>query len=160
MAFDKSVLFVCLGNICRSPMAEAILKDKVKRRSDSAEWKIDSCRTGDWHVGNQPHERTLETLADHEIKNFKHHARQLRKKDYSDFKWIFVFDRSNLADVTSMKPKSSNSTVKLLRVYDPSKESDSPTVADPWYDGDEYFEVCFEQCTRSVDKFLEEEFSN
>ena len=160
MSFDKSVLFVCLGNICRSPMAEAILRDKVRTRPDANDWKIDSCGTGNYHIGSQPHKRTLETLNEHGIKNFKHHARQLSRSDYTDFKWIFVFDHSNLRDVEDMKPFNSKSVVSLLRTFDPEKESDSPTVADPWFDGDQYFEVCFQQCTRSLENFLEQEIPN
>lgn len=155
----KSVLFVCLGNICRSPMSEAILKGLVQKRSDSNQWKIDSCGTANYHVGSQPDDRCLATLETHSIHNFKSTVRQLKKTDFSSFKWIFVFDNDNVSDVKRVMPSSSSSKVVLLRHFDPEKEEENPTVIDPYYYDDSYFELCYQQCNRSLINFLKTEFS-
>lgn len=154
----KTVLFVCLGNICRSPMSEAILKDIISKRPDSSEWEIDSCGTANYHVGSQPDDRCLNTLESHGIHNFKSTVRQLSKTDFEKFKWIFVFDKNNMTDVKRQMPSSSNCNVVLLRFYDPEKEQENPAVIDPYYEDDSYFELCFQQCSRSLNIFLKKEF--
>lgn len=156
-SLDKSVLFVCLGNICRSTMAEGILHNLVKSRSDHSEWQVDSCGTASYHTGEQPDNRTIVTLQKHGIVNFKHKARKIRKSDFTDFKWIFVMDLENLKDVERIKPDSSKSKVMLLRQYDPEKDCEKPIVIDAYYHDDSYFELCYEQCLRSLKTFLEKE---
>ncbi|XP_066926767.1 low molecular weight phosphotyrosine protein phosphatase-like [Clytia hemisphaerica] len=119
---SKSVLFVCLGNICRSPMAEGIFKHLVKDRSDTSDWLIESCGTARYHVGEQPDDRTLSTLEKHGIKNFRSTVRQLAKDDFSRFQWIFVFDDENKRNVDHKKPASSDSNINMIRRYDTEKD--------------------------------------
>src|SRR5690606_26802126 len=91
------VLFVCLGNICRSPMAEAIFRDMVKREGLDAYIEVDSAGTGDWHVGKPPHEGTRRLLDSKQISYAGLVARQLTKEDLSTFDYILAMDENNLA---------------------------------------------------------------
>ena len=157
----KSVLFVCLGNICRSPMAEAILKDIVSKRKDAAEWKIDSCGTGGHFAGSSPESRCIQTLRGKGISNYVHKARQLKQSDFNDFEYIFAFDSSNMEDIQDVNPKGSTANIILLRSYDPEVTSGNEkdmTVIDPYYgSGTSLFEKCFDQCHRSLHNFMNKE---
>ena len=158
---EKSVLFVCLGNICRSPMAEAILKYLVEEREDAGDWLIESSATSRYHIGGQPDDRCIATLEKNNIKNFRSTVRQINKADYSKFSWIFVFDSDNKKNVEREKPSSSNSNVVLLRKYDNEEaknEKNPPAVIDPYYHDDSFFDICYDQCNRSLKYFLKSEF--
>ena len=156
---SKSVLFVCLGNICRSPMAEGIFKHLVKDRSDAKDWLIESCGTARYHIGEQPDDRTLATLDKHGIRNFRSTVRQIAKDDFTRFQWIFVFDDENKRNVDHKKPASSDSNVNMIRRYDTEKDAGRiPPVTDPYYHDDSYFQMCYDQCHRSLVHFLETEF--
>ena len=89
---------VCLGNICRSPLAEGILKDKV----DSSKVFVDSAGTGGWHVGELPDRRSIEVALAHGIDIRDQRCRRFNRSDFTDFDHIFVMDRSNLADVLAL----------------------------------------------------------
>ena len=155
----KSVLFVCLGNICRSTMAEGILLHLVSKRKDADEWSIDSCGTASWNNGQNPYPDTMKTLKKHGINDYTHVARNLVKSDFDKFQWIFVMDNENYADVRHSQPGGSDSKVILLRDYDPEKDCESPIVIDPYFEDDKkYFEICYQQCVRSLTSFLEKEY--
>ena len=156
---EKSVLFVCLGNICRSTMAEGILKSIVSERQDKDDWLIDSCGTARYHIGDQPDDRTLKTLKMHDITSYKHQARQINQTDFKTYKWIFTMDTSNQADVKRIMPKTSPSNVRLLRTFDPEADCDNPIVIDAYYHDDSYFELCYVQCLRTLENFLKAEYS-
>ena len=123
------VLMVCLGNICRSPMAEAVL---AARRPA---WTVDSAGTGAWHVGNRPDLRTLEELRRHGIST-AHRARQVRHQDSHDFDLILGMDRANLTNLRPLLDPTGKATIALLGDFDPLASGEVP---DPYYDGPEAF---------------------
>jgi protein-tyrosine phosphatase len=125
---------VCLGNICRSPLAEGVMQHLVDMHH--LDWKIDSAGTGGWHVGEGPDRRSVRAARDHGIDISKQVCRKFRQSDFVDFDHIFVMDRNNLSDVLALAPdEQSANKVKLLLG---DKE-----VPDPYYD-DNQFEPVFE----------------
>ncbi|GAB6022312.1 Low molecular weight phosphotyrosine protein phosphatase 1 [Chamberlinius hualienensis] len=147
----KAALFVCLGNICRSPIAEAVLQHLVTQRGAADKWDIDSAATADYHTGAYPDKRAREVMKRHQIA-MDHRARQLRKEDYTRFDYIFGMDDNNIDDIERMAPKSHTAKIELLGKYDPENNL---TVRDPYYDrGDQGFEEVYEQCLRCCEAFL------
>ena len=151
MSKSKSVLFVCLGNICRSPIAEAICREQLKESGQLDSWKVDSAGTGAYHVGSEPDPRTLKTLKRHDITDYKHYARQIKSKDFDDFDYILVMDDDNFDDVCGIG--QGKAKVKLLGSFDQGASSNQ--VQDPYYGrGDEGFERVFNQCWKCCSEFL------
>ena len=148
----KSALFVCLGNICRSPIAEAQFRTLIENEGLSGEWKIDSAALGPWHVGNGPHKSAVKVLKDNGI-DTKHKARELKPADFTKFDFIFGMDDENMDDINSMKPANSTARIEKLGTYDPEGVED---VADPYYgnEGFKDFQVCFAHCDRCVKEFF------
>ena len=124
------VVFVCLGNICRSPMAEAIFKDMVDNAGLADEIVVDSVGTGNWHVGERPHPGTQEVLRAHSI-SFDHRARQIQASDLQGADYLIAMDRSNLADIRRLGP--TDAEVGLLLDY--AEGVDETDVPDPYYSG-------------------------
>lgn len=138
-----NVLFVCLGNICRSPMAEGIFKDYVVKQNLENRFNIiDSCGTAGYHIGSRPDSRTLSVLKANGIV-FEHKARQLCENDFYTFDYILVMDLSNLEDVNSRRPKNSHAKVQLFGEY--GEEGESKIVKDPYYGSIKGFETNFKQ---------------
>jgi protein-tyrosine phosphatase len=128
------ILMVCLGNICRSPLAEGIMQHLVDEQG--LDWQIDSAGTGGWHVGEGPDRRSVRTAKHHGIDISKQICRQFRKSDFDEFDHIYVMDKYNLMDVLEMAPdEASASKVKLLL--------GNREVPDPYYD-ETMFEPVFE----------------
>ncbi len=144
------ILMVCLGNICRSPMAEAVLAHLVAGRKDAAGWTIDSAGTGDWHVGHPPDHRTIEVLHRHGIRT-THRARQVQPGDFTRFDVIYAMDRKNLANLEHLRPEDATATIRLLGHHDPQGESEVP---DPYYDGRPEFEQVYDQVHRCCEALL------
>ncbi|TKR64998.1 hypothetical protein L596_025462 [Steinernema carpocapsae] len=150
----KSVLFVCLGNICRSPMAEAIFLHLLDEAGKTDEWHVDSAAIIDYHVGKQPEKRTLITLEKHGITGYKHKVRQVTTKDFRTFDYIFGMDDSNISDLNDLYHLAGNATAKveLLGSYD---SENVRIIPDPYYEsGLRLFEIVFAQCLRSCQGFL------
>ena len=148
---NKKILFVCLGNICRSPTSEVILRHLVKEKGEDEKWEIDSAGTGDWHVGKRPDKRTLQTLKKHGIST-EHRARVVTSKDFNKFDIIFAFDESNIRDLKDIRPKAGKAELKLFGEWDPEGVTN---VEDPYYGDIEGFDVMFEHCFRCCKAFLE-----
>ena len=124
------VLFVCLGNICRSPMAEAVFQHKVRTAGLENEIESDSAGTGEWHVGNPPHHGTRAILAHNKI-DYTHQARLITRHDLDDFDYVLTMDNANLRDVQALG--SGRAVVRPFLDYAP--DSDFREVPDPYYTG-------------------------
>ncbi|KAG6832281.1 hypothetical protein H0H92_003514 [Tricholoma furcatifolium] len=141
------VLVVCLGNICRSPMGEAVLRDIAQKRG--IEIFVDSCGTGGYHVGEDPDERTVEVCRKHKVP-ISCIARQVDQSDFTEFTHILAADESNLRQLLRIKPTNSTADVRLWGSYD-----DNKPIPDPYYGGNDGFERVFQQCTRLSNAFLD-----
>lgn len=148
----KSVLFVCLGNICRSPIADAVFQHIIKTRDVEAQWKVDSAALIGYHTGKSPDTRARETLKKHNVL-YNGKAREITKNDFLTFDYIFGMDESNIRELTKSKPSSSSAQIFLLGDFDPEGDR---IIRDPYYDsGSEGFEKCYQQCVRSCNGFLD-----
>lgn len=133
------ILMVCLGNICRSPLAEGILKSKLN--SDYIE--IDSAGTGHWHVGEKPDPRSIAVARKHGIDITSQRARQFTSADFDRFDIIYAMDASNLSNIQSLAiDVSDRQKVKLLLEENPN--SNVKDVPDPYHDTDDGFEKVFQ----------------
>ena len=150
---NRKILFVCLGNICRSPSAEAIFRHLVQERDDRNEWEIDSAGILDLHEGLRSDKRGLQVLKKHGIVN-NHRARQVHEDDFRRFDVILAFDDSNVRDLNeTFKPTdgTARAEVKLCGTYDPKGEL---IIHDPYYGDISDFEVMFDHVYRCCVEFL------
>lgn len=145
------VLFVCLGNICRSPLAEGIFRFKVKERGLSHLFHIDSCGTADYHIGEKPDSRSLANAKKNGL-DYMHRGRQLKVSDFKEFDYIFPMDDLNLKDVLAMKPEGAKAEVMKMRSLD--DEEKGSDVPDPYYGGENGFQLVFDILDHSSDKLL------
>ncbi len=131
-----AVLFVCLGNICRSPLAEAAFRQVALEAGLDVE--VESAGTGDWHVGLPPDRRAQATALRQGIDISRYCARQVEPGDFRHFTHIFALDRDNLADLHAIAPADGRAEVALLLDLVEGREGQS--VGDPYYGGDEGFD--------------------
>jgi protein-tyrosine phosphatase len=146
------VLFVCLGNICRSPLGEGVFRHLAEDRGLEAE--VDSCGTGGWHVGEAPDSRSVEVARGAGIDISRQRARQLSRRDLEEFDHIFAMDRSNLAGIEGLRTPDSTAEISLLLDYHP--ESPGPDVPDPYYGGAGGFDRVLQLVMDACNGFLEQ----
>ena len=137
-----SILFVCLGNICRSPLAEGICLDELRKRDLLNDVTVDSCGTSAWHAGEAPDPRSQEVALQHGINISSQRSRRLETTDYDEFTWIVAMDRSNAADCEARAPSESRANIVCFMDYVPS--SSIRDVPDPYYGGDDGFQQVFD----------------
>ncbi len=148
-----NVLFVCLGNICRSPLAEALFKEKISDRGLKDSFCVDSAGTSDYHIGELPDERTIASAKSHGL-NISHRGRQVNRTDFRNFDYILAMDESNQSNLIQLKNGLgySEKEIGLIRSFEP--DPDSLSVPDPYYGGPEGFENVYQILDRSLDGFL------
>ena len=135
-----TVLFICLGNICRSPAAEGIMKSLVEKAGLQDEFEIDSAGIGGWHIGQLPDSRMRKCGAEHGY-NFNSHARQFQKSDFARFETIVVMDNENYRAITSIT-SSEPDRKKVVRMADfLTHHREYTTVPDPYYGDYSDFEL-------------------
>lgn len=148
------VLFVCLGNICRSPLAEGIFKDLVKKKGLSDKIFCDSAGTANYHIGKDPDHRSCDVASRYKI-TLEHKARQFFENDFEDFDYIVAMDRSNFENIKRLKAQGSiEGKVFLMRKFDPLKDKEED-VPDPYYGGLSGFEEVYKMLLRSCENLLE-----
>ena len=133
------VLMVCLGNICRSPMAEAVLA------AQAPTWTVDSAGTASYHIGQEPDPRTISELARHGLRT-RHRGRQVTAADFTRFDLILAMDRLNLRNLERVRPKDATAQLTLLGAYDPQGIDEVP---DPYEEDAAAFAAIHVQIARS-----------
>lgn len=142
---------VCLGNICRSPLAEGILRHKIQQRN--LDWTVDSAGTGGWHAGELPDTRSIAIARRHGIDITDQRARKFQVADFERFDHIFVMDRMNLRDVLGLAQTDAQRE-KVARLLEYAPHGESIDVPDPYYDNG--FEAVFQMLDRACDALLRE----
>ena len=144
------VLFVCLGNICRSPLAEAIFSDLLREKGLNKLVSCNSAGTAGYHIGENPNPRTIDTARKNSIP-INHKGRQFASGDFNNFHYVIVMDSSNLRDVL-YKGGEREKNVFLMRYFDPSDRNSE--VPDPYYGGQSGFDNVFDILSRSCEGLL------
>ena len=149
-----SVLFVCLGNICRSPLAEGVFRDLLKERDLEDRFSVDSAGTGSWHVGEAPDARMRTLATDKGLSIDDLRARQFAAGDLDEFDHVLAMDKNNLHDILFLdRDESRGHKVRLFREFDP--EPGDFQVPDPYYGGDEGFENVYRIVRRTAESLLD-----
>ncbi|HEX2071068.1 MAG TPA: low molecular weight protein-tyrosine-phosphatase [Thermoleophilaceae bacterium] len=152
------LLFVCLGNICRSPTAEGVMRHLLEQEGLVEAVELDSAGTGSWHVGHAPDERATAAARERGIA-LNGAARQVDAADFDAYDLILAMDRANHDDLLALAPdEDARERVKLLREYDPEAVAAGQLeVPDPYYGGADGFEDVFDLVTRACQGLLDAE---
>lgn len=149
-----NILFVCLGNICRSPLAETIMLDRINKKGVSSKYHIDSAGILDYHEGDKADYR-MRCHASFRGYEITHRSRPVTKKDFQDFDLIFGMDEQNIRDLESIATSDEQKN-KIHRLIDYCKDFNRPTIPDPYYGGDEGFRLVIDMLEVACDNLLQE----
>lgn len=154
MSNPTSILFVCLGNIVRSPLAENLFRHLAIKKGSEKEFELDSAGTSAWHVGEPPDSRMRRTAAAHGL-NYDGSARQFIRQDFERFDLIIAMDSQNRADLIALAQNPEHHVkVRMMREFDP-EAGEGDGVPDPYYGGLEGFEKTYTIVERSVRGLME-----
>lgn len=154
MSQDISVLFVCLGNICRSPLAEGVFRHLLDEERLADDFRVDSAGTGGWHVGESPDHRAMRSAATRGV-TLSGHARQVQPEDFQRFDYMIAMDQSNLSHLQRYQEGvGGDAALYLLREFDP-EGGPGAEVPDPYYGGPNGFEEVYEMVERSCRGLLD-----
>ncbi|GLS01151.1 phosphotyrosine protein phosphatase [Brevundimonas denitrificans] len=142
----RSILFVCLGNICRSPLAEGALRTEAARLG--LDLIIDSAGTGDWHAGEPPDERAIEVARRNGVDISGLRARQVRPADFRRFTHVVALDHDNLSNLRKLAPADATAELSLLLDHVEGREGQA--VADPWFGDAAGFEITWAEVTSAA----------
>lgn len=145
------ILMVCLGNICRSPLAEGIMKKKVEE--NNLDWEVDSAGTGYWHIGEKPDERSIAVAKNYGIDIRDQRARQLRPPDLQNYDLIFAMDSNNYRNIKTFA-QSPDEEAKIELIMNLIKPGYNQNVPDPYYNSDGFEEV-YHMLDMACDKVIE-----
>lgn len=149
------ILMVCLGNICRSPLAEGILQSKLP----ADKFFVDSAGTGNWHAGQNPDKRSIATAKNRGLDISCQIARQLKRSDFEEFDHIFVMDASNYRDVIALAPND-KAKAKVRLMMDAVYPGQNVDVPDPYWSGqdgfDKVYDMLDEACTIVANNLIKE----
>jgi len=146
------VLMVCLGNICRSPLAAGILNKKAGERKINM--ICDSCGTGGWHSGEPADKRSADIARINQVDISGHRARQFDRRDFDRYDMIYAMDTDNFADIISLA-KNENDRKKVKLIMNEVYPGMNRSVPDPYYGGDDGFKKVFDMLSAACDKILQ-----
>jgi protein-tyrosine phosphatase len=148
------VLFVCLGNICRSPMAEGVFRNVLKQENLLSKVSVDSAATSSWHIGSPPHKGTLAILKKYNISAEGLVGRQLTREDFEKFDYIIGMDESNINNIFEITGKPQHP--KIIRLLDLTEHNKD--VPDPYYTGnfEETYQLVTDGCQALLEKIRKE----
>ena len=152
MSDQVSVLFVCTGNICRSPTAEGVFRDRVLKAGRQEKFLIDSAGTGGWHIGNPPDPRSAATSCARGVDISALRARQLHINDFEKFQYLIALDGTHFDFMMKMKPASSPAQISLLMHHESSRRWHD--VPDPYYGGQKDFDLAYDLIEAGVEGLL------
>jgi protein-tyrosine phosphatase len=147
------ILMVCLGNICRSPLAEGLMKSKIAKAG--LDWEVDSAGIGGWHAGDLPDRRSIAVAKHHGIDISEQRARQIRREDLRNFNLILAMDYSNLQQIEHLaaQVKDRKAQVEMILNYvNPAKDR---SVPDPYYGDKEDFESVYQLLDEATERVME-----
>jgi protein-tyrosine phosphatase len=148
-----AICFVCLGNICRSPSAEAVMLELVANAKLAGRVVVDSAGTGDWHIGQAPDERAQRAARRRGYDLSALRGRQIAAEDFARFDLLLAMDDKIAAALTAICPPQYRDKIRLLMEF--ATRDDSRVVVDPYFGGDEGFERVLDQCEDACDGLLQ-----
>lgn len=148
----RSILFVCLGNICRSPLAEGVFRAVIAERGASGAYLVDSAGTGGWHLGSAPDPRSVAIAASHGIDISAQQARRIVAADFSRFDLILGMDRSNVEDLREMAPAGFEDRVHLFLDFATDSAAEIP---DPYYGGTDGFAGVYRMVREASERLVD-----
>lgn len=146
-----AVLFVCLGNICRSPMAEGALREAARKAGLDID--VDSVGTASYHIGENPDPRAIATARRHGVDISAARGRQLSEEDFTRFTHIFAMDKANMAGIKAREPRHATASTAML--LDLVSGQQGQPVPDPYYGDEEGFEACWQTIHSAIDVLVE-----